>query len=207
MTNDHGLWVEKYRPTILENYLGNPDLKEKLQECIDSQDLPHLLFNGPPGTGKTTAAKILTNNIESDVLFINASSENGIDVIRDKITNFASTRSFSNKKIVVLDECLDKDTLVWVCDKDDPENIQTIPISQVDDTKHLVYSFNTETDQHETVEFVKLDKGLHDVWEIEFEDGSKVICTTGHKWYCEYEGLVGVYRTDQLSEIGHILTA
>lgn len=102
--NDNTLWVEKYRPSVLANYISNETLKEKLSHYIQTQDIPHLLLYGTAGTGKTTAAKILVKNIDCDYLFINASDERGIDVIRDKIKNFASTCGFAPLKIVVLDE-------------------------------------------------------------------------------------------------------
>jgi len=103
-TTDSSLWVERYRPDTLENYIGNETLKEKFAHYIQTQDVPHLLFYGTAGTGKTTAAKILVKNIDCDYLFINASDERGIDVIREKIKNFASTTGFAPLKVVVLDE-------------------------------------------------------------------------------------------------------
>lgn len=102
--NEHTIWVERYRPDTLENYIGNETLKEKFAHYIQTQDIPHLLFYGTAGTGKTTAAKILMKNIECDALMINASDERGIDVIRDKIKNFASTTGFAPLKVVFLDE-------------------------------------------------------------------------------------------------------
>jgi replication factor C small subunit len=101
---ENSLWVEHYRPDTLAGYISNGGLKDKLSDFIASQDIPHLLFYGTAGTGKTTAAKILVKNIECDYLFINASDERGIDLIRDKIKNFASTVGFAPLKIVVLDE-------------------------------------------------------------------------------------------------------
>ena len=100
----NSLWIEKYRPSSLDTYIGSELLKEQLASYIEKQDIPHLLFYGTAGTGKTTAAKILIKNIECDFLFINASDERGIDVIRDKIKNFASISGFKDRKIVVLDE-------------------------------------------------------------------------------------------------------
>jgi DNA polymerase III delta prime subunit len=102
--SEHTIWVERYRPDTLENYIGNETLKAKFAQYIADQDIPHLLFYGTAGTGKTTAAKILMKNIECDALMINASDERGIDVIRDKIKNFASTSGFAPLKIVFLDE-------------------------------------------------------------------------------------------------------
>lgn len=104
MTQNNTLWCEKYRPDILENYVGNDTLKEKLAQYIAENDIPHLLFYGTAGTGKTTAAKILVKNIDCDCMFINASDERGIDTMRDKVKGFASTTGFKPLKIVVLDE-------------------------------------------------------------------------------------------------------
>jgi replication factor C small subunit len=103
-TTEHTIWTERYRPDTLEGYIGNDALRAKLQQYIDTQDIPHLLFYGTAGTGKTTAAKILVKNIDCDYMFINASDERGIDTVRDKIKGFASTIGFKPLKIVVLDE-------------------------------------------------------------------------------------------------------
>lgn len=100
----NSIWIEKYRPDTLENYIGNEKIKVKFKQYIEEQDIPHLLLHGVAGTGKTTAAKILIKNIECDSIIINASDERGIDVIRDKIKNFASSRGFYDLKIVFLDE-------------------------------------------------------------------------------------------------------
>lgn len=104
MNTEHTIWFEKYRPSSLDEYVGDDLLREKLAEYIATQDIPHLLFHGPAGTGKTTAAKILVNSIDCDFLFINASDERGIDTIRDKVKGFASTMGFNPLKIIVLDE-------------------------------------------------------------------------------------------------------
>lgn len=103
-TSSHTLWVEKWRPDTLEGYIGDDVLKERFASYIKNQDIPHLLFHGTAGTGKTTLSKILLKNIECDYLFINASDERGIDVIRDKIKSFAASSGFAPLKIVVLDE-------------------------------------------------------------------------------------------------------
>ena len=102
---EHSLWVEKYRPTDLSTYIGNEHLKEKVKRYLESEDVPHLLLYGRAGTGKTTLAKIITNNIECDYLYINASDENSVDAVRFKIRSFASTVGFKDLKIIILDEC------------------------------------------------------------------------------------------------------
>ena len=82
---EHSLWVEKYRPTRLENYVGNEHLKAKVERYIKSNDVPHLLLFGRAGTGKTTLAKLIVKNIECDYLYINASDENSVDTVRNKV--------------------------------------------------------------------------------------------------------------------------
>ena len=102
---EHTLWVEKYRPDSLESYIGNEHLKSKIKLYLESGDLPHLLLYGKAGTGKTTLAKLLVNNIECDHLYINASDENSVDTVRNKVRNFASTIGFKDMKVIILDEC------------------------------------------------------------------------------------------------------
>ena len=99
------LWVEKYRPSTLDTYIGNEHLKRKVSMYLESGDLPHLLLYGRAGTGKTTLAKLLVNNIECDYLYINASDENNVDTVRTKVKNFASTVGFKDMKVIILDEC------------------------------------------------------------------------------------------------------
>ena len=99
------LWVEKYRPSTLDTYIGNEHLKSKVSMYLESGDLPHLLLYGRAGTGKTTLAKLLVNNIECDCLYINASDENNVDTVRTKVKSFASTLGFKDMKVIILDEC------------------------------------------------------------------------------------------------------
>ena len=98
------LWVEKYRPQILEDYVGNEIIKNKIADYLKKGSIQNLLFYGVAGTGKTTLAKLITKNLNCDLLYINASDERGIDTIRDKIIPFASSMSFNDVKIVILDE-------------------------------------------------------------------------------------------------------
>ena len=100
----HTLWIEKYRSENLEQYIGNDAVKSRISDCITKNDIPHFLFAGTAGTGKTTLAKLIVKNIKCDYLYINASDENGIDVIRDKVKGFASTSTFQPLKVVILDE-------------------------------------------------------------------------------------------------------
>ena len=102
------LWTEKYRPRVVGDYVFRDESQKKqVQSWVDTGAIPHLLFSGAPGVGKTTLAKILINELEIDeydVLEINASRENSVDTIRDKITGFVQTMPFGKFKVVLLDE-------------------------------------------------------------------------------------------------------
>lgn len=102
------LWVEKYRPKSTKEYVFRDEAQKKqVKSWLDSKAIPHLLFSGAAGTGKTTLAKVLLNELGvdwGDVLEINASVENGVEQVRDKINNFATTMPFGDFKYVLLDE-------------------------------------------------------------------------------------------------------
>jgi len=102
------LWVESYRPQTVADYVFvNERQKNQVEGWIKDGSIPHLLLSGDPGTGKTTLAKVLIHELgvsEYDVLEINASRENSVDVVRNKIVNFVQTMPFGNFKVVLLDE-------------------------------------------------------------------------------------------------------
>lgn len=100
----HSIWVEKYRPYTLGEYVGNGSMKSKVEQYIASNDVPHLLLHGSAGTGKTTLAKLIVKSVKCDTLYINASDENGIDTIRSKIKDFACNIGFNPLKVIILDE-------------------------------------------------------------------------------------------------------
>jgi replication factor C small subunit len=96
--------VEKYRSKSLDEYVGNENIKQVIAKYLLQNDIQNLIFYGPPGSGKTTLAKLIVNNLECDYLYINASDERGIETIRDKVSGFASSASFKPLKIIILDE-------------------------------------------------------------------------------------------------------
>lgn len=102
------LWVEKYRPATINDYVFKDDAQRRqVQAWIKEKNIPHLLFSGSAGIGKTTLAKVLINELgieEYDVLEINASRTNSVDDIRDKVTNFVQMIPFGPFKVVLLDE-------------------------------------------------------------------------------------------------------
>jgi len=104
MKKKHTLWIERYRSENLDQYIGNEVIKSRITDCIAQNDIPHFIFSGTAGTGKTTLAKLIVNNIKCDYIYLNASDENGIDMIREKVKGFASAASFQPIKVVILDE-------------------------------------------------------------------------------------------------------
>ena len=103
-SKQHTLWNEKYRSQDLSTYVGNEQIKGTISKYLEQNDIQNFIFYGPAGTGKTTLAKLIVNNLNCDFLYINASDERGIDTIRDKVQGFSSVASFKPLKVVILDE-------------------------------------------------------------------------------------------------------
>ncbi len=101
---ENTLWTEAFRPATINGYIGNEHIIDKVKIFIENGDVPHLLFFGSAGTGKTTLAKIIANSVDADIMYINASDENSVDAVRDKIKRYASTVGFKKWKIIILDE-------------------------------------------------------------------------------------------------------
>ena len=103
--NTDFLWVEEYRPKTIDDCILPQSLKTLFTSFVQKGELSNILLSGPPGIGKTTVAKALCDQLNCDWIMINGSEEGGIDVLRNKIKNFASTVSLSGgKKVVILDE-------------------------------------------------------------------------------------------------------
>src|SRR6056300_515750 len=99
------LWCEKHRPDTIQKCILSSQLKDTFQQFVNNEHIPNLLLSGGPGVGKTTVAKAMLNQIDATYMMINGSEESGIDVLRNKIKNFASTVSMDGgRKFVILDE-------------------------------------------------------------------------------------------------------
>jgi len=102
---EHMLWVEKYRPKTIEDCILPDSLKATFQEFVNRKEIPNLLLSGTAGVGKTTVAKALCQEVGCDYIIINGSDDSGIDVLRNKIKNYASSMSLmGGRKVVIVDE-------------------------------------------------------------------------------------------------------
>lgn len=180
------VWTEKYRPKSIEDMILGESEKEFFSSLIDIPN--NLLLVGNPGIGKSTMAKILARKFSPhSYLYINASEQGNVDTVRNLISDFISVGSIDgNPKVVILDECLDQDTLVTVLS--DGEMVQK-KIMNVDPNNDLVKSFNFKTDRIEYRPFIKLDRGEQEVFEIEFSNDEIIVCTGDHKWYVDVDGI------------------
>ena len=100
----NSLWTERYRPQSLDDIVMEAESKKKFAEIIEKGDMPNLLFHGRPGTGKTTLARILINNLDCEAKEMNSSLDRGIQQVRDSVRNFAVMRGHSRWRILLMEE-------------------------------------------------------------------------------------------------------
>ena len=184
------IWLEKYRPQRLSELAGQEAIVERLQQYVDSDDLPNMLFAGPAGIGKTTSSIAIARELygegwEEHFLELNASDERGIDVIRDRVKSFART-SFggANYRIIFLDEadalCVPPGTEVVAGYPSSPE---VKPIEDVATDGEPMPSVDFETNEIQSDKGKLVDSGIADFFEVELNDGRTMLASPSHPFF------------------------
>ncbi len=190
MAIENNLWVEKYRPSCVEDCVLPENIKGVFRSFIKEGEILNLMLTGTQGTGKTSIAKAICKELDADVLFIDASSEGGKQAIIDKIIPFASTVSIdksARQKVVILDECIHEDETVRI---GTVESFEDVPIKQlVKGVRYPIVNFNRETGELEN-DYAQLtvDKEA-ELFEVELEDGTTIVVSENHPFIiCDEEG-------------------
>lgn len=182
------IWYEKYSPQVIEDVILPENIKKRIITSIQDSKIPNFGFwSHQPGLGKSCTSKAIIRSANADALFINASLEKGIDVVRNKIMQFASSISLSDApKIVVLDECLEENEEVILI-KDGKE----VPVKLKDLDKDTVYeclSYNLETSEFEHDTCTVISDREADIYEVELEDGRTILVTDNHPFIVSING-------------------
>lgn len=170
----NSIWYEKYAPKTLDDVILPENVKKQLEKWISEGKLPNLGFwSQLPGLGKSSTCKAIINTMGADALFINASLEKGIDVLRSKILQFASSSSLDDSpKLVIMDECLEENEKVILL-----KNGEEVPTKLNEIEKGKIYqckSFNMETGEFENDTCEIISDKEDEIFEVELEDGRTV---------------------------------
>ena len=196
-------WVEKYRPQVLEDIILSAETKKMLQTYIDRKTIPNFLFAGSAGIGKTTTALAIGKALDARVLFIPASYDNSVDVIRGKVKDFCDSYSFDKLKIVIIDEadsmssnmCLDDNTFIKLASG---ENIKIGDMKEGVKYKVLSYDFDLKQAVADTASVVFKDTA--ECFEVELFDGRKIVATANHRFFI-YQKDISMIIVKRLSDI------
>lgn len=217
------MWAEKYRPQVLDDVKDQAEIVERLKKFVKTKSMPHCLFAGPPGTGKTTASLCLARELFGErfmdaYMELNASDARGIDVVRTTVKEFARISTISRVpfKILVLDEadnmCLTEDTKIIVGKGDNKSGYKCKEIGKVEKRRYVpIPSVNLETGEVEDDEGKCVDSRYADFYKITLEDGRPVEASGKHPFFIwdresiKEVKLSEVKAGDVLVDYGHIM--
>ena len=187
MSVDNLLWAEKYRPSTLDDMIISDDTKKMVRDSIAGGNIPNMVLYGSAGTGKTSVCRVIANELGADLLYINASMERSIDVIRDRVTSFSSTVSFSGgPKIVLFDECLSENESVRVGTVD---NWVPVKLNELEkDRLYPIVSFNMSTGELENDTGHIISDKTDELFEVTLASGEKIVANAKHPFICEKDG-------------------
>ncbi len=173
--NKTTIWTFKYEPQTFDEMILDPVIKKKLAKAF--QEVPNLLLVGPPGVGKGTFTNIFLRDTKLDAIRINCSDETSVDNIRSRVKSFATALGITDKKIVVLNECLEENEEILI---DTLESNKKCLMKDLPKDTFKLPSYNIEKDivEDDIAEIIS-DKN-DDVFEIELEDGRKIKATKTH---------------------------
>lgn len=182
--NNELIWVESYRPKTIDDCILPERIKTSLKKMLETGNIQNYAAVGAPGSGKTSSARALCDQLGLDCLIINMSNESGIDTVRNKIVNYASTMSFtSNYKVIILDECLHEDEEVRVGTIDNwlPVKLKDMQFG----VDYPIVSFNMDTKKFENDIGRLISDKEDDLYKVALADGSHVTLNAKHPFIVE----------------------
>ena len=199
------VWVFKHSPEKFDDLILLNSLIPKFKKIIETKSLPDLLLYGPPGLGKTSLVNVLKNELDLDMLYINGSIDNSIDIIRGMVSDF-TRRSSDRQKCVFIDECLEENEEIRIGSVDNWESIKLKDLPK--NTYFPVVSLNINEEKLENdLGIIHIEREA-ELYEVELDDGRKIQVTNNHPFLIKDENNNIIEKTikDGLKETDEILS-